>query len=207
MELRELRPGLWHWTARHPDWTPDQGGADGWDGDVGSYAHVAPGGELLLLDPLVPEQGWSAIDGLVERHGAPQVLLTLHWHARSAAAVLDRYDGARVWAHAAAADEVGKRTPVTDTFAPGDELPGSVEAIAADVHDEVELWLPSVRGLVVGDAVAAASGGPVRLWQGGDVTRRALRPVLERPLELLLLTHGEPVLDGARETLASALAA
>ena len=32
--MRELRPGLWHWQAPHPDW---QAG-EPWDPNVSSYA-------------------------------------------------------------------------------------------------------------------------------------------------------------------------
>ena len=52
--MRELRPRLWHWTAPHPEWTPESGGDDGWEQEVGCYAYVSPdGGTLVLLDPLV----------------------------------------------------------------------------------------------------------------------------------------------------------
>ncbi len=61
--------------------------------------------------------------------------------------------------------------------------------------------LPEHDAVVVGDALAAAPGAPVRVWEGGD----SLRPLLERPVSLLLLTHGEPVLEGGGEALARAL--
>jgi hypothetical protein len=32
--MRELKPGLWHWQARHPDWTPEER----WPQLVSSYA-------------------------------------------------------------------------------------------------------------------------------------------------------------------------
>lgn len=52
-------------------------------------------------------------------------------------------------------------------------------------------------------ALAAAPGAPVRVWYGDEW----LRGLLDRPLELLLLTHGEPVLEGGGEALARALEA
>jgi hypothetical protein len=48
-----------------------------------------------------------------------------------------------------------------------------------------------------------------RAWIGEerwDEALRLLRPLLELPVERVLVTHGEPVLDGARESLARALA-
>ncbi len=213
--MRELRPRLWYWTARHPDWTPEDGGDDGWEPDVGCYAYVPlDGDELVLFDPLVPpddtfdgERFWRALHRDVEHHGPPQVLITLFWHARSAQRILDRYGGARVWAYGPAADEVGKRTPVTNVFELDDPLPAGIEAIDAAAANEVVYWLPEHRGVVAGDSLLAPPDGPVRVWVGGDDTRQALRPLLDRPLELLLLTHGDPVLEGGREALARALEA
>jgi len=214
MDVRQIRPRLWHWSAPHPDWTPDQGGDDGWDPDVGCYAYVTPEGrELLLFDPLVPQDAdlasrfWSALDADVEHHGAPHVLITLFWHARSAQQIHDRYERARVWAAASAEAETAKRTIVTDTFVPGDPLPANIDAVDAGANDEVVYWLPEHRGVVPGDSLVASGGGPMRVWQGGDDTRRKLRPLLERPVELVLLTHGDPVLDGGRDALAKALEA
>ncbi len=212
MQVQELRPRLWYWTARHPDWTPEEGGNDGWERDVGCYAYVPPAGDaLVLFDPLAPDGGedaerfWRALDRDVEHHGPPNVLLTIYWHARSAQRILDRYAAARVWAYAPTEDEVTKRTSVTDTFSAGDSLPGGIEAHGAG--PEALFWLPEHRGIVVGDALLAAPAKPVRVWSGGDDTRRALRPLLDLPVELILLTHGAPVLEGGREALAAALEA
>ena len=50
--VRELRPGLWHWGAPHPDWQP----SEPWHQEVSSYA-IDDGERLLLFDPIaVPEQ-------------------------------------------------------------------------------------------------------------------------------------------------------
>jgi glyoxylase-like metal-dependent hydrolase (beta-lactamase superfamily II) len=208
VHLRELRPRLWYWTALHPDWRPEQGGADGWEQEVGCYAYVALDEQTLaLFDPLAPdgweEEFWRALDADVEHHGPPHVLITVWWHARSSAQLLDRYDGARVWAYAPARDELAKWTPVTDVFAVGDALPAAVEALPAGGEDnEVAFRLPEHEAVVFGDALAAAPGAPVRVWEGDADSLRAL---LERPLSLLLLTHGEPVLEGGGEALALAL--
>ncbi len=82
MDVQQLAPGLWRWTAYHPDWTPEEGGVDGWDPEVGCiYCETADG--IVLVDPLVPaepenaERFWSALDRDVGRvGGAPRVLLT-----------------------------------------------------------------------------------------------------------------------------------
>ena len=50
--MRELRPGLWHWEAPHPEWEP----GEPWDRVVSSYA-IDDGERLLLFDPLaVPSE-------------------------------------------------------------------------------------------------------------------------------------------------------
>jgi hypothetical protein len=209
--MRELKPRLWYWTARHPDWTPDQGGDDGWEPDVGCYAYVTPdGGTLVLVDPLVPagdgDAFWRALDGDVEHHGPPNVLVTIFFHARSAQEILDRYDGARVWAYAPVRDELARRTSVTDFYDLGDALPAGIEAypVGGDAH-EVALRLPEYEAVVLGDAMIASPGGVPRVWPEDDSVRTALRLLLERPLELLLLTHGVPVLADGHAALARAL--
>ena len=55
---RELRPRLWHWQARHPEWEdePDAG----WDPLVESYAYVSAANELVLVDPLIPDDDAQA---------------------------------------------------------------------------------------------------------------------------------------------------
>ena len=35
MEIEEIRPRLWRWTATHPDWSPEEGGPEGWEPEVG----------------------------------------------------------------------------------------------------------------------------------------------------------------------------
>ena len=165
----------------------------------------------MLFDPLAPQAGedadsfWRALDRDVERHGPPNVLLTIHWHTRSADRILDRYEGARVWAYEPDAEEVRRRTRVTDTFAAGDPLPGGVEPHG--VGPEAVFWVPEHRALVVDDTLIAAPGKPLRVWSGGDVTRRLMRPLLDLPIDMVLLTHGPPVVDGGREALAAALEA
>src|SRR5919204_6994075 len=96
MDVTELRPGLWRWTGEHPEWDH----AESWGPEVGSvYAELADA--VVVVDPIVPaddeERFWSALDRDVERAGRPlHVLLTVHWHERSVAEILDRYD-ATLW--------------------------------------------------------------------------------------------------------------
>jgi hypothetical protein len=99
VEIEQIAPHLWWWTAPHPEWSPsDFKDGRGWERDVSSYALVDDG-SLVLFDPLVPagdeERFWAALDGDVVHHGPPSILISLHWHARSAGAILERKAGRR----------------------------------------------------------------------------------------------------------------
>jgi glyoxylase-like metal-dependent hydrolase (beta-lactamase superfamily II) len=203
MEIEQIAPQLWWWTAPHPDWgPPDFESGQGWERDVSCYALVA-GDDFVLFDPLVPggdeERLWAALDGDVEHHGPPRILISVFWHARSARELLDRYDGAELYAHAPAAAEVAQRVPVTHSFADGDVLAGGVEAIAMHHMDEAAFWLPGQRALMVGDSVLghrdrAELCPPSWLREGESVAelKASVRRALELDPELLLLTHGGP---------------
>jgi glyoxylase-like metal-dependent hydrolase (beta-lactamase superfamily II) len=203
VELEQIAPHLWWWTAPHPDWgEDDMEDGEGWERDVSCYALVE-GDDLVLFDPLVPageeERFWAALDGDVAAHGPPRILITVYWHARSSREILERYEGAALWAHEPSADEVAKRTPVTHRFSHGDVLPGRVEALAMHHMDEASFWLPSHGALVFGDSLL---GYPDRVepcpasWlrEGESVeelTRSVERAFAKNP-ERLLLTHGGP---------------
>jgi hypothetical protein len=217
MEVAELAPGLWRWTARHPEWTPDQGGPEGWEPEVASY-YCEAAGDVLLIDPIVPADGgererfWRALDHDVEKPGALHVVLTCAWHARSSGAVLVRYRGARLWTHADDLDELPAGVVATNPFRPGDALPGGASAIAAAVGGpvtDVLLWLPSHAALVSGDTLLGGGPAGVRVcpdsWLGGAdpaEVRAGLRTRLGAlPVERVLVTHGEPLLANGRSAL------
>jgi glyoxylase-like metal-dependent hydrolase (beta-lactamase superfamily II) len=200
---------LRRWTAPHPDWTPDEGGPDGWERDVGCLVWEAEDA-LVLIDPLVPEALWPDLDELVSGHARPvAALLTVFWHSRSADQVRERY-GARVFATEASLERV--ECEVTDPFRVGAELPGGLVARDAMRAEEVVYWIPERAAVVAGDVLLGHEGG-VRLcppsWLGGpeglERARASLRGLLDLPIELLLVSHGEPVLARGRETLAAAL--
>ena len=195
--MDELAPGLWWWTASHPDWTPEdlEGGA-GWEQVVSSYGLVA-GENLVLIDPLVDD--WDWLDDQVEKHSAPAILITILWHVRSSQQVLDRYEGASLWAHEPAAEWIAERTRVTNTFLPGDELPGGVEAIPMQRIEEIAYLLPGHNAVVVGDTILRhgerADLCPptwVRRSETFDAAEEAARGLVVRAPDRLLLTHGGP---------------
>lgn len=210
MNIEEIAPRLWWWSAPHPEWTPAADKDEkGWSEIVSSYALVADDA-FVLFDPLVPEgdqpELWEALDRDVEHHGAPAILITIYWHVRSSQQILDRYDGATLWAHEPAAKWVGERVGYTNTFNQGDELPGGVEALPMHHMEEAAFWLPSHNATVVGDTILGRDGQArlcpakwLRKQESYDEVRRCVQRVLNLPSNRLLLTHGGPTEPSALE--------
>jgi hypothetical protein len=168
----ELSGGLWTWTGRHPDWTPDQ---EHWGPEVRSYALVRRD-HVLLFDPIDPPRELLA-------GRTAEVLLTADWHKRSA-------------------PQLG--FPVRDV---GDPLPdGVAERPAFFLPEERFLWLPEERALVAGDSLPDAGEVPDAWLEVPRSEYRArLRPLLQLPIELILPTHGDPVIADGRAHLERAL--
>jgi glyoxylase-like metal-dependent hydrolase (beta-lactamase superfamily II) len=210
VDVAEIASGLWRWTAYHEEWKEDVGSV---------YVETDDG--AVVIDPLVPqgppdvrEHFLRSLDRDVERtEGRVHVLVTVFWHVRSVAEVAARYD-ARVWAptsgRAAIERRVGK---VTDTFRPGDPLPGGIDAFKTARAAEVVLWLPQHGALVPGDVLLGDGQGGLRLCPASWLPEKktladlaeSLRPLLELPVERVLVSHGEPVLEDARAKLAAAI--
>ena len=191
MRVQEVASGLWRWTGLHPEWKPADAGPEGWEQEVGCVYYEPPGA-VVLVDPLAPpedeERFWRALGRDVERAGKPvRILLTVSWHDRSTEAVVRRYAAAT-----------------------GGPLPDGVEARTLTAAEETAYWLPAHGALVFGDAVLGAAGG-VRLcpesWLHGTLEqlKADLRPLLELPVERVLVSHGEPVLEDGRAALERAL--
>jgi hypothetical protein len=209
--VKEILDGVFRWELPHPDWTPDEAeGGQGWERVVASHLVDTADGPVLI-DPLVADDGWEALDRALDGR-TPDVLLTLFWHTRSTPAVLNRYPGAVAWAHEPTIGLVRERRAEPRTFVVGDALPGGIEAINVMRAYEVAFLVPRQRALVVGDVLLGAPHGGARplppSWYRGDYEEllAKLRAVL-LPLEFdhLLLAHGEPVLDGGHEAVERAL--
>jgi glyoxylase-like metal-dependent hydrolase (beta-lactamase superfamily II) len=186
--MQELQDGVWHWTGPHPEWTPEEGGPDGWPQEVSSYA-IDTGELFVVFDPIAPP---SLLDELAAGR-EPVVVLTCPWHERDTAAVIERI-GAPVYAPPP--DEGDQ--PVGHVYATGDELPGGIVARPGAERNDLVLWIPRVQALVFGDTLIDRGNGleiPVT-WGPTDVSaaeRAAIaRPLLELPVALVLPTHGHP---------------
>jgi hypothetical protein len=161
---------------------------------VGCVAYEAPDA-LVLVDPLVAD--WAPLDALVERHGRPVVVLTtMRFHGRSRDEVAERY-GAELRAHTAAP-------------------PAGVRRIPIEGMDESMVLLEAPRALVPGDRLLGAPGCGLRPCPASwlrylpgppdeAALRAALAPLLALDVELVLTSHGAPVLRDGAAALRAAL--
>lgn len=210
----ELAPGLWRWAARHPEWHPGRFGAE-----VACFA-LEVGEELLLVDPLLPSGDDSAVLAVLDRLAADRqvhALITIGYHVRSAEPLCDRY-GAGLWGPANCAARLRDPSRLRE-LEPGAPGPGGAVAyaIGKPVRTERPLWLPSHRAMAFGDSVVRTPEGELRMWCQpllDDRRRRfyrerfapTLAPLLDLPVERVLVTHGAPVLADGAAALRAALA-
>ena len=216
--VRELRPGLWHWGAPHPDWQP----SEPWHQEVSSYA-IDDGERLLLFDPIaVPEQ--------MEELAASRetaVVLTAPWHERDARALVERL-GVPLFApppesaedlmqkYGITREQAGDGSPdlawlragdvgEAHWYSAGDRPLAGIQAFPSRETNEVVLWVENYRVVIAGDTLVDFGEGleiPA-VWLREGVTREqvveGLRPLLEFPVEHVLATHGGPTNRAALE--------
>jgi glyoxylase-like metal-dependent hydrolase (beta-lactamase superfamily II) len=192
--VRELQTGVWHWEAPHPEWSPP----GEWNHEaVSSYA-IDHGDRLLLFDPL-------AVPSEIEERAAGRetaIVLTSPWHARDAVSLAARLDvPVYVPPPDRDPDPVGGHV-----FRAGDRLPVGVEAFPGREEPyDVVLYVESHRAVVAGDTLVDPGQGLEILvdWLPEGVTREqvaaGLRPLLERPVDVVLATHGGPTDRAALE--------
>jgi glyoxylase-like metal-dependent hydrolase (beta-lactamase superfamily II) len=205
--VRELRPGVWHWTAPHPEWDS----SEPWGPEVSSYA-IDDGERLLLFDPLaVPDE---VLDGDRE----VLIVLTAPWHERDAESLVERL-GAKVFTaprdsaqqlmeqFGISAERAGDGSPdilwLTDAGKTG--RPDGIEVFPGHKHNDRVYWIERKRAVVVGDTLVDFGDGLHinERWLTGDMTRdqvvEGLRPLLDKPVELVLPAHGAPADRAALE--------
>ena len=207
MEVTEIAAGLWRWTGFHEEWREDVGSV---------YCETEDG--IVLVDPIVPPEDadrfWRALDRDVRKTDAPvHVLVTVFWHTRDAAAMVERY-GARVWAPKSGKAAIVRRAGVvTDPFAKDDTLPGGLQAFRTARAAEVVYWIPHHAALVPGDVLIGDGAGGVRMcpesWlpaakKHADLAA-SLQPLLDLPIARILVSHGEPVLSAGKGALEKVL--
>jgi hypothetical protein len=229
VDVSKLGVGLWRWVLPHPEWKPEFDRPDGWGRMVASvYAEF--GEAVVLIDPLVPaepteaDRFWRKLDGDVARLARPIVVLVGSVdHGRGADAVAGRY--AAMGHHVRVVGDVLIRADVSCTLhATFDDaaLPAGLHALPIPglSPGERAFFLEPWRAAVFADAVIGAGEGRVRVappsWGvrtagGRGLYDRAFRPAVRRVLEmrpeLVLTSHGEPVLTNGAAALEEALVA
>ena len=209
--VQELRPGLWHWQAPHPEWRE----SEPWDKNVSSYA-TDDGQRLLLFDPIDPP---GEIEQLASERDT-SIVLTAPWHERDARSLVERF-GAPVYTALPdsaeylmekwnlTAEQVGDGSPdvawlvregigEARPFTAGDRLDVGVEVFPGEKPNDLVLWVESHRAVVAGDTLVDFGNGLEinPRWLDEEMPREqavtGLRPLLERPVEHVLAAHGGP---------------
>ena len=153
----------------------------------------------VLIDPLLSagNRFGAELDAHVRGRGLPvAILTTIKWHRRSRDELARRYSARTSRARQA--------------------LPEGVESLPIRGAGETMFWIPACGALVPGDRIMGAEGGGLRLcpesWlrylssgMSIDDLAAGLQPLLDLPIEAVLVSHGEPVLRNGRAALARAL--
>ncbi len=209
--MKELRAGLWHWQASHPQWEAPAP----WGPEVSSYA-VDDGRRLLLFDPLAPP---SELEELAANRESA-IVLTAPWHERDARRLVETL-GLPVYTPLPdtaeylmekwnlTAEQVGDGSPdvawlmkegigEARPYAAGDRLDVGVDVFPGQKPNDTVLWVESHHAVVAGDTLVDFGRGLEinPRWLDEDMTRErvveGLRPLLDLPVEHVLAAHGGP---------------
>ena len=216
--MRELQAGLWHWQAPHPGWES----SEPWDENVSSYA-VDDGERLLLFDPLGVPTEIETLAG--ERETA--IVLTCPWHERDSQSLVERLsvpvftplpDTAQYLmdTYGITAEQAGDGSPdlvwllreqkgEARPYSAGDRLALGADVFPGHKPNDTVLWVESQHAVISGDTLVDFGKGLEinERWLRPGVTREeiaeGLRPLLDKPVEHVLATHGQPTDRAALE--------
>jgi glyoxylase-like metal-dependent hydrolase (beta-lactamase superfamily II) len=192
--VQEILPGVWHWTAQHPD-IPYE---------VSSY-YLA--GAAAVLDPVLPDEGLDALDG----HPVEQVILTNRLHGRHTDRFVDAF-GARVRAPRVGLHQFEGRSYAVEPYDFGDELAPGVRSheLGAISPDDGVLHLEAEGALHFADGLLVRNGElcfmPDDLMDDLETVKRVTRERLgaladELDFDILLFAHSDPIISGGRAQL------
>ena len=194
LAVNELVPGVLHWKAVHPKI----------EVEVSSYYLPDSG---TLIDPLLPPGG---LDRFKELRDPERVLLTNRHHLRHSEDFVREF-GCTIHCHEAGLHEF-EGGPEVEGFSFGDELgPGiTAEEVGVLCPEETALHISAGKGLLsVADGVMNYEGlrfvSDPLLGDDPEEIKRGLRSAYWRLCELdfdaLLVAHGDPIPEGAKEQL------
>lgn len=213
--MHEILPGVFHWSAIHPNLRSE----------VSSY-WLDDG---VLIDPLAPPD--VGVEWFAERSAQPRaIVLSNRHHYRDSAQFVDAY-GCEVWCNRYGLHEFADGRKVSG-FEVGERLAGGLLACEVDAicPDDTALYHAGARALFFadglvrsgGDNEASGAGGAGGVGEGGEpgplgfvpdelmdepeLTKRGLLAAFARLLEELefehvLLAHGGPVIGDGRAQL------
>lgn len=171
MEVTRIQDGLWRWSVPGPD------------GRDMASTYLEHGRDIVLVDPVLPPPGddrdrfHRAIDHDIQRlMGGVYILLTRAGHARGGTSLADRAR-ASIW------------------MSRGGDPPAGMVAVPSGLADEVALWSPVHRALIVGHAVAVCDGRLVAA-PGADVASMSLLAP-----HVIIPGHGPAIVVGAADAL------
>ena len=187
--MHELAPGIWHWTAPHPNIGLE----------VSSY--WIP--ELrLLLDPIAVPDEIEDVDC---------ILLTCRHHVRDSLEAAERFD-ATVQAPRTGMHDYGDDTPI-QPYDFGNRLVGgavTAHQVGGLSPDETALHIPSVSALSIADG-AIRYGDELHFVPDqymddpendkADLKRGFGELADQLDFDVLLLAHGKPYPSGGRDAL------
>jgi hypothetical protein len=187
--VQEIAPGVWHWSARHPN--TGVGASSYWLPDLG-----------VLFDPIAVPEAVDAVD---------EIVLTNRHHLRDSLAARERLS-ATVRAPRVGMHEFDEDAPIEAYDFGGELAGGAVIAYEVDAicPDEAALYVPSLSALAVADGVMhyGAELGFVSdyLMDEPERTKEGLRRAYARlceelDFEHLLTAHGSPIASAGRERL------
>lgn len=197
--MQEILPGLFHWTALHPEIHIE----------VSSY-YIQ--GCRALLDPLLPAEG---LEWFRARVTPQHVLLTNRLHYRHSREFAEAF-GCTIWCTEHGLSHFSPDQNVHG-FSTGQRLPGMLGEIEAHevgtlCPDETALRIPMEGGvLAVADGVIRMGDGPLvfvpDLLLGNDppAIKKGLKAAYGRLLSLefdhVLFAHGDPWIGGGKDAL------
>jgi hypothetical protein len=191
--MDEVLPGVWHWTATHPNT----------GSEVSSY-WVRP--SRALIDALMPDEGIEPF-----RAEPPQrVLLSNRHHLRHAERFAEEF-GCVIECSKPGLHEF-EGGPHVQGFDFGDQVAPGIEAleVGAICPDESALLILEAGALGIADGIRHYHGEMDFFadWLLGDDPdevkaglRRAYSGLLDRDFDHLLFAHGDPLIGGGKEAL------